>query len=354
MTAEGTAHVYVGQAEGEQISVLRLDQRTGRLDRVQDVRPGGPVKPMAVTPDRRFLFAALRTDPAARLASLAIDRDSGRLRLLANVPAPDGAVHMQTDRTGRFLLAAHNPVRDGHHTGFLSIRTIGDDGRAGPRYAIIETPPKLHAALFDPSNRFILGASCDGDAVMRYAFDAKTGIAGREPVEVVSVEPGRGPRHLRFHPHLPVLYLVTEYAASVHVFRHDFSGALAQTQSVEASPPGYQPMRRREGKISAAGADIHLTPDGRFLYASVRGSLTMAAFAVDPATGALTPAGHFPMPSEPRGFAIDPAGRYLLAAGDRSARLVCCRIDPDSGGLEPLAEHETGGGPNWVECIAPG
>ncbi len=127
-------------------------------------------------------------------------------------------------------------------------------------------------------------------------------------------------------------------------------GRLSEIQVAGAAPDGFTPGQR-VGGISAGAADLHFTPDGRWLYVSVRGSLTMAAFAVDPVSGLMTRAGEFAMPKEPRGFAIDPLGRYLFAAGDGSGLLSSFAIDGATGGLTPLAELEVGDGPNWVECI---
>jgi len=100
-----------------------------------------------------------------------------------------------------------------------------------------------------------------------------------------------------------------------------------------------------------AAADLHLTPDGRFLYASVRASNTLSAFTVEPDTGTLAPIGSTPTEEQPRGFNIDPSGRYLLAVGQRSHRMSSYRIDPGSGVLTRLKRYPTGRNPNWVEII---
>ena len=348
---EGGVFVYVSQHGSEQISALRMSVETGELTAIQTVAVTGKVMPMAVSPDSRFLYAALRSSPLWAVASLAIDRDNGTLTLLGTTPAFDSIVYLSTDRTGRFLFAANNP----HHAdraGSLTVNAIGQQGFVQAPYEVFRTPPKLHAALADPSNRFVFATSCDGDAIVRYPFDAATGLLGPDPMPPVLVEGGRGPRHLQFHPNNRFLYLVNEYDASVCVFGYDMgSGNLSEIQIVSAQPPGYVPGERRGRGISAAAADLHFTPDGRWLYVSVRGSLTMAAFLVDPATGRLTSAGHFPMPKEPRGFSIDPFGRYLFAAGDASNNLISYSIDPGSGALTRIAEYPMGDGPNWVECV---
>jgi 6-phosphogluconolactonase len=112
---------------------------------------------------------------------------------------------------------------------------------------------------------------------------------------------------------------------------------------VSALPANFQ------GKPSAA--DLHITPNGKFLYGSERTSSTLAGFSVDPATGTLTAIGSVPTEKQPRGFNIDSTGRYLLAVGQLSHALSSYRIDPESGKLTKLREYPMGKNPNWVEIL---
>jgi 6-phosphogluconolactonase len=153
-----------------------------------------------------------------------------------------------------------------------------------------------------------------------------------------------GPRHLAFHPGGKLVYVLGELDGTVYVFDYDTSaGSLRQKQSISALPPDFQ------GKPSAA--DLHITPDGKYLYASVRGSSTLAGFRVDPATGTLTLIGSVPTEKQPRGFNIDSTGRFLLAVGQLSHGLSSYAIDPASGKLTKLKEYPLGRNPNWIEII---
>ena len=105
-----------------------------------------------------------------------------------------------------------------------------------------------------------------------------------------------------------------------------------------------------EGKPWAA--DIHLTPDGKYLYASERTTSTLAAFKVDPKTGMLTSIDSFATEKQPRGFSIDPTGRYLLAAGQLSNSMTAYAIDKATGKLTKLKDYSVGKNPNWVEIVA--
>jgi 6-phosphogluconolactonase len=120
-------------------------------------------------------------------------------------------------------------------------------------------------------------------------------------------------------------------------------GLLKLEQSTTTLPPGFT------GKPWAA--DLHLTPDGRFLYASERTSSTLAAFKVDAATGQLQSIGHTPTEKTPRGFAIDPSGRYLIAAGQESHGLSLYAIEPATGALGKPSRIDVGRNPNWIEIV---
>ena len=153
-----------------------------------------------------------------------------------------------------------------------------------------------------------------------------------------------GPRHLAFHPDGRFLYLLDQTDATVSTYRIEAgSGTLAEIEMVATLPPHFL------GEANAA--DIHATPDGRFLYASERQTSTLTGFRIDPANGLLSPIGRWPTETTPRGFAIDPRGRFLLAAGLNSNGLSVHAIDVRDGTLSLQSQHAMGAAPNWVEII---
>ena len=133
-------------------------------------------------------------------------------------------------------------------------------------------------------------------------------------------------------------------AVWLYVFDYDAgTGQLKAKQTVSALPPDFQ------GKPSAA--DLHITPDGKFLYGSERTSSTLAGFKVDLVTGTLSPVGSAPTEKQPRGFNIDSSGRYLLAVGQLSHGLSSYKIDAANGKLTKLKDYPMGKNPNWVEIV---
>jgi 6-phosphogluconolactonase len=159
---------------------------------------------------------------------------------------------------------------------------------------------------------------------------------------------------LIFHPNGKIAYTTLERESpGVGVWTWDAeSGKLKVIQNIITLPDGF------EGSITTA--DLHLTPDARFLYVSNRdltdrkalnGQSSLVGFQVDPDSGKLSLIGHTPCPQVPRGFAIDRAGEFLYAAGQVASKLAVYRIDPRNGELSLIEELDTGKGPNWVRCV---
>lgn len=331
------AVAYVSNADSREISVLSLDLATGAVQALQTVPVAGTVMPLALSPDRRFLYAALRSEPYA-VVSFAIDRATGRLQSIGQSPLPDSMPALATDRSGRWLFAASY---GGHK---VSVGPIGANGLAGAAAQVLPTGKNAHAVVIDPDNRHLFVPTLGSDQVMQWRFDASAGTLTPNVPAAVDITKGAGPRHLRLHPNGRLAYLLDELDASVELLAFDAAkGTLAVKRRWSTLPAGFT------GKPWAA--DLHLTPDGRFLYTSERTSSTLAMWSVDASNGDLTLLGHEPTEQQPRGFAIDPTGRWLLAVGQLSHGLSVYRIDPAGGRLTRQSSMPVGKNPNWVEIV---
>src|SRR2546425_2756385 len=341
-SAGAATFVYVGNAESNEIYVLQLDRQNGDLTVVEKMPiPGiekpGISTPIAVSPDARSLYGGPRGEPKVA-AGFAIDPSSGKLKHVASGPLADSMAYIATDRTGRFLLGASYP---GHK---VTVNPIGPPGTVQPPQQVLPNYPNAHSILADAANRHVLVPTLGNDRVNQFTFDAATGKLAPTTPPAVEVKAKAGPRHFVFHPGRKLVYVIGELDGSVYVFDYDAgSGRLTEKQTVSALPPDFQ------GKPSAA--DLHVTPDGKFLYASERTSSTLAGFRVDPAKGTLTPIGSVPTEKQPRGFNIDSSGRYLLAVGQLSHGLSSYAIDQATGKLTKLKEYPMGKNPNWIEII---
>jgi 6-phosphogluconolactonase len=333
-----TTAVYVSNADSGDIWTLHLADATGALRPVQRTMIGGEVMPMALSPDGRRLYAARRSEPREVL-SFSIDPATGQLARRGEAALPHSMAHISTDRSGRFLFSAS------YGGDQIAVSPIDGDGVAQPAHEVLATPPHAHAILADPGNRFVFATSLGGGVILQYRFDAQAGRLTPNAPAAFTPHADASPRHLRFGPGARHVYLLNELDASIDVLAFDAeAGTLSSVQTIGTLPAGF------EGQPWAA--ELHLTPDGRFLYSSERGSNTLAAFAVDAASGRLALVGHTPTEAQPRGFAITPDGRYLIAAGQLSNRLSVYAIDARRGALEKRSELGIGQNPNWIETVA--
>ncbi len=334
---EQTTHmtqVYVSNADGGDVTVLQMDGQ-GLLTLQSQVSLGGNLMPMAISPDKTQLHVARRSDPLS-VVTLAIDPVTRDLTVTAEAALPASMAYVSTDHTGRYLLAAS------YQGAQLTVSPVGPNG-VGAVEQVVPTGPHAHAILPSPCNRYVLATSLGGGELMVFAWSAETGRLS--PLTSWAARSGAGPRHFRFDSAGRFVYLLNELDGTVDVLAWQAStGSLEHLQTVNILPPEFA------GKPWAA--DLHLTPCGRYLYASERTSSTLAHLAVDAATGRLSLLGHTQVETQPRGFAIDPSGRYLLVVGQLSHHLSCFAIDTDTGQLRLQQRIPVGQGPNWVEVLA--
>jgi 6-phosphogluconolactonase len=305
--AEGAPEtvVYVSNAGGPEIHVMAMNRASGALDPIETVavagKPSPTSMPMALSPDRRFLHAALRSEPFTA-ATFAIDPASGRLRHLGNAPLDDSMAYMAVDRTGRWLFSASYPG------GKLTVNPIDGEGRVtAPPSQILRDRPKAHCVVVDAANRHVYCPVLDQQIILQLQFDAATGRVTPNTPGGVATKPGAGPRHLAFHPGGRFLYLITETTATIGAYAVEPNGTLKELQFVDMLAPGYT------GPIAAA--DLHVTPGGHFLYGSERRTSSLAGFRIDPAQGTLSPIGSWPTETTPRGFASTRAGGFSCRSG---------------------------------------
>lgn len=357
--AAGDLLVYFGTYTGQNskgIYVSRLNLSSGALGAPELAAETTNPSFLARHPTAPFLYAVneLNTGgsrPSGFVSAFAIDRETGKLSFL-NKESSAGAdpAHLVVDRAGRNVIVAN-------YSGMtVAVLPIGPDGRL-TRSTDIEVhkgasidpgrqrEPHPHGIALDAANRFAYVADLGTDRISIYGFDAAKGWLKRAGSAVV--RPGSGPRHVTLDPRGRFAYVINEMACTITVFGVNAkSGGLREIETISTMPAGTAVNPR----FSTAEVAVH--PSGRFLYGSNRGHDTLAVFAIDAASGKLTPVEHEPTQgSTPRGFGIDPTGAYLLAGNQRSGSVVVFRIDPATGALAPTGQKIAVGSPVSVEFV---
>ncbi|KVK75919.1 6-phosphogluconolactonase [Burkholderia cepacia] len=337
--AYAATYAYVSNSDSRDISVFRVDPSNGALTAIETVPVGGAVMPMTLSPDHHRLYAALRSTPY-RVVSFAINPIDGRLIELARAPLADSMAYVSTDASGRYLFSAS------YGGNLLAVNPIGANGIAGDVQQIVRTGPMAHAIRQGPDGRYVFASVLGADLWLRLPFDASSGRLADAQTPAYRLPDKSGPRHFVFSSSGRFAYLIDELDGKLHVFALSRGGAdVRPIQTVSILPPDFHGEK-------PWGADLHLAPDGRFLYASERTSSTLAAYRVDRVSGTLTRIGTFATEKQPRGFGIDPSGDYLLAVGQLSPVLAVYRIDHRTGRLDEIGKYPVGNGANWVEIVS--
>lgn len=337
---------YIGNADSNDISVFKIAE-SGEMIPVQTaaftgVEKPGSSTPLAITPDHRVLIAGVRSQPFLAV-SFAIDPKTGLLSHIGNGPLADSMANIAIDRGGKVLFSAS------YGGNKVALNSLQANGVVAEPKQVIPTGLNAHAFLPSPDNRFVFATNLGSDQVLSFAFDAAAGsLTPSDPPSIKTPEKS-GPRHFVFHPNGKFVYLIHELNGDVAAYSYEAkSGAWSEIQRTTALPEGFN------GKDSGQkpwAADIHITPDGRFLYASERTTNTLTGYKVDATSGKLTTIGSVPTEKQPRGFNIDPTGRYLAAVGELSDGMTVYAIDQTSGALSKLKSYATGKKPNWVEFL---
>ena len=354
--AHATTYVYVSNGGDGTISTYMM-ARDGMLKPGSRVAAGTSVSPMGVSPDKRFLFAAVRTKPF-RAITYAIDRRTGALTQVGAGPLAESLPYICVDKTGRYLLGAS------YAGSLVSVNRIGKNGKVGDPKQVVPTGRNAHAIITDKTNRYVFVPHLGTDQIFQFRFDAKTGTLTANTPPLVQLKAGHGPRHIVVSNDNTFAYALTEMTGVVITLALDRkTGLLTAVSEAPAVPPDStlrpgaprvpagQGITPRDVSNDIWASDLHLTPDGKFLYAAERTSSTLATFGVDAATGKLTYLSSTPVEKQPRGFRIHPNGKFMVVSGELSDTISVYAIE-SNGGLVLLQKCPTGKNSTWVEIVS--
>ena len=188
VSARAGTFVYVSNAEDGDIGMYTL-QSDGSLRAGPRFKAEKVVMPMAVSPDKRFLIAAVRSKPY-QAYSYGIDPGSGALKLIGTGTLAESFPYISLDRSGHFLLGAS------YGANLVSVNSVGADGRVGDPLQVIPTARNAHSIRVDNTNRFVFAPHLGTDQVFQFLFDEKTGRLTANTPPVLQLKQGTGPRHI--------------------------------------------------------------------------------------------------------------------------------------------------------------
>lgn len=330
--------LYVGCALSGELYTAHLSLAMGTLEYVTHSRlpglekPGGAM-PLALSRKRNTLYAVSRGEPFF-IASFKIDQ-KGSLQHLANTPIDTNLAYVQTSSDDEHLLSAS--FID-HH---VSVFDIQKDHRIAAQAHRIRKIPNAHMLCMAPDDMTILATGLGKDVIYQWQWESQptedNAYLPIQHVDELKLSEGTGPRHIAYHPALPIAYIIGERNGTVSVIHYGPEGLrLIQTTHLPDQQEAFQ------------AADIHITPNGGFLYASEKATSTLHLFNVQP-DGTIIFEKHFATENRPRGFAITACGHYLVAAGQFSHHIASYRINEETGYLELVDRLSVGQSPDWIE-----
>lgn len=331
-SANTNEFVYVSNAESGDISVLELNGQTGDLNFIKNFSVGKKPMPMTLGPEGESLMVADVAEPY-RLVTMAVNDQTGDLKKRSEHIYPFGFTFITPDLGGKYLLGAS--------FGASNASTVSLTGNK--LHSVWDTPQYAHAILPDPTNKFVFIPCMGGDELVRLSFDADTGTLSNQHV-AAKVNPGAGPRHIRFHPNGKFLYLNNQWEGSVISYAYNFQdGTLKQIQLLNILPEDF-PFEK------ASLADLRFSADGRFLFLAERQQSTLTTLSIDEETGLMRIVNTIPTEQEPRGLGVA-GGGYILVAGQKSGFISSYKINDETGGMTHIDRHRVGDGPNWIEFV---
>jgi 6-phosphogluconolactonase len=344
-------YVYVSNADDGDIGLYTL-QPDGSLVPGARFKAEKPVMPMTVSAKKDFLVAAVRAKPFSAL-TYGIDRSSGALKQMSTGPLAESLPYIYLDRSNRYLLGAS------YGANLVSVNPVSADGKVGEPLQVIPTARNAHAIVTDNTNKFVFVPHLGTDQVFQFTFDEKTGKLAANTPPIVQMKAGSGPRHIIVSRDNRFVYVLGELDATVTTLSLDAkTGLLTQVSSssflsaeTKLQPGAPRPTPGRNVDSDIWASDLHLHPNGHFLFAAERTSSTINTMSVDGA-GKLTYVSSTPTEKQPRGFRVDPSGRYMVVTGEKSDTISSYAIDGSTGALKLIGKYPTGKGSNWVEIVS--
>ncbi len=326
------AYLMVGSyatPQEEGIKVYAWDHEKGEATYLSGLKGISNPSYQVVSADGSCVYSVGEDDGLTSTAhALSFDKEKGELTLMNTRLTQGGApCYINISPDGKWVVTANYAGAN------ISLIPLEDNGRLNENVSTIafegeginkkrQSQSHLHCVEFTPDGKFLLANDLGTDKIHVFPLSSD-GQLDKEKTFDVKIEPGSGPRHICFSKDGRFAYLINEISGKVTALAYDGQG-LTPVQYIEADT------------VNAQGsADIHLSPDGKFLYASNRLKADgIAIFSVNSQTGLLTKVGYQPTGIHPRNFVMTPDGKYLLVACRDSNVVQIFRRDAGTGLLE--------------------
>jgi len=325
-------HLVIGtytSGPGDGIYVYKFNTETGENSFVSSVKTSNPSY-LTISPNKKYVYA-VNEDAPGHVTAFVFNKPNNKLLQLNQQPSQGKhPCYITIDKTGKWIIVGN------YSSGTLAVYPVNKDGSLGkPTDSVLhegssvnserQESAHVHATVLNKNNKTLYVPDLGMDKVMLYNLDNKSGKLKEFNIPFVATEPGAGPRHIDIHPNGKYAYLMEELTGSVSVYKVENDGYLSLLQNISGLP--------RDFTGAVGSADIHVSPDGKFLYCSNRGeSNTIGIFKINQNNGQLVWVDHqSTLGKTPRNFNFDPTGNFLLVANQNSDEVVIFKRDKQTG-----------------------
>ena len=341
---------YTRRNGSKGIYVYRFDMETGKATYLSEIDGVDNPSYLAVSADSKFVYAANEGKDPGGVSAFKFDLKTGKLDSLNKQPGGNGPAYVAVDKARKNVFAAN------YGGGNLTVYPVNKDGSLGPVSQKIQDEgssinkgrqqgPHVHTAMLTPDEKYLLYTDLGTDKINIYNYKA----SAAQPLTpaatpFVNAIAGNGPRHLAFAPNGKFLYNIQEMGAAITAYKYD-NGTLTAIQTVS--------MLAEDFKGQVGAADIHVSPDGLFVYGTDRGNANeIVTYAINQKTGELTFVERNKVGRAPRNFIIDPSGTYLLVANQDSNNIIIFKRDIATGKLTLTDNKIDVGAPVCLKLVA--
>ncbi|MHA7943634.1 lactonase family protein [Formosa sp. 3Alg 14/1] len=331
---------FTDKKPGTGIHVFDFNTKSGEAQLLSEVDSIINSSFLKLSPNGQYLYSVIESQSQThgKIAAFKIDSNAGDLKLI-NMQDCGGRnpAHIEIDKSGKYLAVSNYTDPS---LSFFEVDETGEIKKFDEFFTFTgsgivkgnQDTAHIHSSNFSPENDYLFLQDLGSDCIYKFKvnLDANQNMSLQKE-DAIKVKPGSGPRHFVFHQNRKYGYGINELSGKVSAYAL-LNGNLKFLADYNAYSKKQDIYR---------SADIHISPDGNFLYASNRGPNedSIVIFSINKSNGALKLIGHEPTYGEhPRNFAIDPSGQFLLVANQFSNNIVIFRRDVETGKLQKLPQ----------------
>lgn len=301
------------------------------LSKIMDVQVAAELENptyLTVSENNQFIYSVVKDGDEGGVGALSLDPQTGKLTHLNKVTtAGSPPCHVSVGKENRNVFSAN------YHKGTIESYLINEDGTILPATSVVEhhgsgpdprqDKPHTHYSAFTPDEKFVIAVELGADKI--FSYEVSNGVL--KEINQLTVKSGSGPRHIVFHPTQKFAYVMTEFSSEVIVLAYnDMDASFTEIEYKSTLPESFSENNQ--------GSAIHISSDGKFIYAGNRGHNTIAIFKVNEENGTLTFVEHTSTEGNwPRDFVLDPSEKFIVASNQESSNLVLFSRDAQTGKL---------------------